>query len=144
VLTRAQTKRKAANRPLYIAPPARRRKHVGVRRTIDDLPDELLLLIIEVLDATPKIQGNLYAACLVSRRFNRLAVSYLYEYFQVNEPDTFSHADFLSTLLEVPALGSHVRRLAHTFKARLVPPVNTTNVAAKTRESNPLNAEHWI
>jgi hypothetical protein len=100
VFTRAQAKRKALGEPIYIAPPARRQRRVGLRTNINDLSDELLILMIEVLE-----KPLLHALTMVNRRFNRLSVPFLYSSFDITYKDDMQiFAEFLRTTLDAPQL----------------------------------------
>jgi hypothetical protein len=79
VYTRAQAKRKAASDPIYAAPPARRPRSGKTRRSIGDLPDELMLLMIAVIGDQWHYLHILHTLAHVNHQFNRLAVPSFYE-----------------------------------------------------------------
>ncbi|KAH4180885.1 hypothetical protein HBH43_010590 [Parastagonospora nodorum] len=105
VFTSAQAERTALGEPIYIAPPARRQRRVGLRTNINDLPDELLVLMIEGLDNLTEGKPMVHALTLVNRRFNRLSVPFLYSWFAITyEDDMQIFAKFLHTTLDAPQL----------------------------------------
>jgi hypothetical protein len=70
VLTSAQQKRKAAGDPIYHNSPALRPRRGWKCTNIEDLPDELLIEIIDMADNFDACS----ALCLVNRRFNCLTI----------------------------------------------------------------------
>lgn len=73
--------------PIYIAPPARRQRRDRLRTNINDLPDELLILTIAVMDDFSERQAMLHALSVVYCRFNRLSVPFLYSSFNITDRD---------------------------------------------------------
>jgi hypothetical protein len=107
VFTRAQAERKVLGEPIYIAPPARRQRRVGLRTNINDLSDELLILMIEVLE-----KPLLHALTMVNRRFNRLSVPFLYSSFDITYKDDMQiFAKFLRTTLDAPQLACFTKSI---------------------------------
>lgn len=110
VLTRAQLKRKAAGEPIYTAPPARRERHGKQATRITDLPDELLLQIVGYLES-PDYLYSFSSLCLVSRRFNQLAVPALYKLIDFDDRDSPVMRLLLRSILHSPDLGSLTKHL---------------------------------
>ena len=111
-LTRAQSKRKAAGDPIYTAPLARRRRKNKRQRTnIDDLPDELLLLIVAEVGEQGDYVASLHALSVVKRQFNRLTVPSLYSFIDFDEYSQPAPSSFMRTLLESSHLAGLVRHL---------------------------------
>ncbi|TVY60681.1 hypothetical protein LSUE1_G009653 [Lachnellula suecica] len=76
-----------------------------IPRTLNGLPDELLLRIIEQLSA----QRDLYATCLVSRRMNKVADPVLYKSIAFDEPH--HHLTFSKSLITRPRRGSLIESI---------------------------------
>lgn len=113
VFTRAQAKRKAVGESIYIAPPARRQRRDRLRTNINDLPDELLILIIAVMNGFSKRQAMLHALGVVNRRFNRLSVPFLYSSFKITDGDDMQIcAQFSRTLLDAPQLARFTKSVS--------------------------------
>lgn len=72
-------------------------------RRLSDLPDKVLLLILEDLPA----QRDICSMCLVSRRINAVADPYLYKSIFFNQPK--HHLAFSSSLATRPRRGSLVQ-----------------------------------
>jgi hypothetical protein len=85
------------------------------------LPDELLLQIIQHLDAQldewdcEERHKQARDICLISRRFNRLGNDLLYQSFRTSRGFT-SAGKFLRTLIANPALGPRVKQIRWTFE----------------------------
>ncbi|CBX99145.1 hypothetical protein LEMA_P083840.1 [Plenodomus lingam JN3] len=73
---------------------------------MDELPDELLLIILIYVPKTPSTLARL---SLVNRQVNRIATPFFYEQF--SSGDAFSCNRYLETISAHPTLGRQVRRL---------------------------------
>jgi hypothetical protein len=146
VLTRTQRKRKAAGDPIF----SRRRKRGRKHTNIGDLPDELLMLIIEDADFISPWCTNplstLHALCLVNRRFNRLTSPYLYDLFVFNDDDIKAPYLMMRTLLEAPPRGTLVKTL-YSYPQEMGPLVDDLmdwDVSPTLREWNVPNVDRWL
>lgn len=109
VLTRAQNKHLAAGEPTHTAPTRRKRRR-GPGVTIDDLPDELLLQIIQ--DATePDDYATAHALCLVNRRFYRITAPSLWEEYPFEAKRQHVHHSFIQTLISEKSLANWVKSI---------------------------------
>ena len=77
----------------------------GNVRTLGDLPDELL---IQILDSLPS-QRDLWAACLVSRRMNSIADPVLHKSILFDQPK--HHLTFSESLSTRPRRGSLIQNV---------------------------------
>lgn len=75
----------------------------GIRPTLDELPKEILIRIIDHLPT----QKDLCATCLVSRRLNSIADPVLYKSILFNQPK--HHFTFSESLVKRPRRGSLIQ-----------------------------------
>jgi hypothetical protein len=80
-------------------------KALSTPRGLEDLPDELLIQIIDILPG----QRDLYALCLVSRKLNDIADPVLHKSILFDEPK--HHLTFSESLLRRPRRGSLIQNV---------------------------------
>ncbi|KAL3417203.1 hypothetical protein PVAG01_11203 [Phlyctema vagabunda] len=79
----------------------------GNPHTLEGLPDELLILVLEALVRAGDTKRHLWAMCLVSRRINSVADPVLYRSILFDEPE--HHLAFSASLATRPRRGSLIQ-----------------------------------
>jgi hypothetical protein len=144
VYTRAQAKRKAVGDPIYEAPPARRARRGKTRKSIEDLPNEQLLFILALILEKWAYPIYLYALARVNRRFNMLAVPFLYEEITIDEDVTHSIPLLFRTLLLVPQLAHFVKHVQWNLNAKQIVLTNSAQATDLIRSFGIPTYRSWV